>query len=52
MEITLDTQDIVETLVTRQAQLNLEARVKEWEGLKIPLEECKQYTKQAFINLN
>lgn len=52
MIITLDKEDIVETLVTRQAQINLDARIKEWEGLRIPLEECKQYTKQAFINLN
>ena len=43
---------LVEELVTKQAKLNLKARIKEWEGLEIPLEECKEYTRKAFINLN
>jgi hypothetical protein len=44
--------NLVEELVTKQAKLNLEARIQAWEGLTISLEECKLYTKNALIQLN
>ena len=47
-----DNSGLIDNIITIEAQRSIEARLKCWEGLEIPLNHAKQLCYLALPNLN